>query len=120
MPESPEYWGVRMRHGLSVASVAATFGVFVVMMVSACNQVPATNPFDPETPEQQQATARIVGTLEIVGIEIASQANLRPLTEIAANAGIPAECLEPSAFVTCTGARAPWRKTLVRRGSAVA
>ena len=26
---------------------------------------------------------------------IASQANLRPLTEIAANAGIPAECLEP-------------------------
>ena len=28
-------------------------------------------------------------------LEIASQANLRPLTEIAANAGIPAECLEP-------------------------
>ncbi len=27
-------------------------------------------------------------------LEIASQANLRPLTEIAANAGIPAECLE--------------------------
>ncbi|MAM30948.1 MAG: formate--tetrahydrofolate ligase [Acidimicrobiaceae bacterium] len=28
-------------------------------------------------------------------LEIASQANLHPLTEIAANAGIPAECLEP-------------------------
>ena len=28
-------------------------------------------------------------------LEIASQANLRPLTEIAANAGIPGECLEP-------------------------
>ncbi|HAB56907.1 MAG: formate--tetrahydrofolate ligase [Acidimicrobiaceae bacterium] len=28
-------------------------------------------------------------------LEIASQANLRPLTEIATNAGIPAECLEP-------------------------
>ena len=28
-------------------------------------------------------------------LDIASQANLRPLTEIAANAGIPAECLEP-------------------------
>ena len=28
-------------------------------------------------------------------LEIASQANLRPLSEIAANAGIPAECLEP-------------------------
>ena len=26
---------------------------------------------------------------------IAAQANLRPLTEIATNAGIPAECLEP-------------------------
>ncbi len=28
-------------------------------------------------------------------LEIASQANLKPLTEIAASAGIPAECLEP-------------------------
>lgn len=40
----------------SVITVTAAF-------LGACTQIPATNPFDPETPVEQQAEGRIVGHL---------------------------------------------------------